>query len=132
MLPPPASPEPEILDTATTPDLPYSWTRIPRVSGTSRIERELTTSYNPAPLALLLLPLLRKLSWLSKIVVLPMKWPLLLAFLKSLYTPRLSVLPLIPLIILIGGKLYALSLQIVRLIRFGLLLRNPMYRKEGR
>jgi hypothetical protein len=48
---PPDSPEPETIDTATTSDEPYSWTRIPRVSGMSRVARESTTSYNPAPLA---------------------------------------------------------------------------------
>jgi hypothetical protein len=48
---PPESPEPEPLDTANTVDEPYSWTRIPRVSGMSRIARKLTTSYNPEPLA---------------------------------------------------------------------------------
>jgi Reverse transcriptase (RNA-dependent DNA polymerase) len=48
---PPAGPEPETIDTATTPDIPYSWTRIPRVSGMNRLAREWTTSYNPAPLA---------------------------------------------------------------------------------
>jgi hypothetical protein len=48
---PPGSQAPEIIDTATPPDEPYSWTRIPRVSGMSRIARELTISYNPSPLA---------------------------------------------------------------------------------
>jgi hypothetical protein len=48
---PPTSPEHETLDTATTTDEPYSWTRIPRVSGISRIARESNTSYNPSPLA---------------------------------------------------------------------------------
>jgi hypothetical protein len=41
---PPASPEPETRDTATTTNEPYSWTRIPRVSGMSRIARKVTTS----------------------------------------------------------------------------------------
>jgi hypothetical protein len=49
--PPPDSPEPEPLDNATTTDEPYSWTRIPRVRGMSRIAIELTTSCNPAPFA---------------------------------------------------------------------------------
>jgi hypothetical protein len=46
----PDSPEPEPNDTAAAPVEPYSWTRIPRTSGLSRIARQLTASYNPAPL----------------------------------------------------------------------------------
>jgi hypothetical protein len=48
---PPDSPVPATIDSATTTDEPYSWTRIPRVSGMSRIATALTSSYNPAPLA---------------------------------------------------------------------------------
>jgi hypothetical protein len=137
---PRASPEPETLDTATTTDEPYSWKGIPRVSGMSRIARELTTSYNPAPLASTS-PTISDASKDSastspseeaELAIEDCCVPLLLVFLKSLYTPRLYVLLLIPLIILIGGKLYALSLRIVKINTSGLLFKNPMYRKEGR
>jgi Reverse transcriptase (RNA-dependent DNA polymerase) len=47
----PDSPEPDTNDTAAAPVEPYSWTRMPRTRGMRRLARQLTTSYNPAPLA---------------------------------------------------------------------------------
>jgi hypothetical protein len=49
--PAPDSPETETNDTSAAPVQPYSWIRMPRTSGMSRLARQLTTSYNPAPLA---------------------------------------------------------------------------------
>jgi hypothetical protein len=121
---------------------PYSFTRMPRTSGTSRLARQLTTSYNPAPIASTIpTPYEDTASTYPseeadlalEVYYDPNKMAFAAGLLElTVYPQTLRVPPSVHLTVLISGKLFALSLITVKIKRFGLLSRNPMYRKEGR